>query len=115
MEKAGLQKIETQKTQDVGAAQQNLISSGLYGTTKTAALPSTWEANVGMGSRLNLEQILQQGYTGALSQKAGFIEGREDMYPNMEMLANLISKSASAASPSTGGRIVNSYSGFKSL
>jgi hypothetical protein len=112
MEKAGTQKIETQKTQDVGGARQNLISSGLYGTTVNAALPSTWEANVGMGARLTLEQMMQQGYTGALQNKANIIENREDAYPNLDMMAQLIAKS-SASGGNT--RYVNSYSGFKSL
>jgi hypothetical protein len=113
MERAGTQKINMQKTQDVGGARQNLISSGLYGTTVNAALPSTWEANVGMSARLTLEQMMQQGYTGALQNKANIIEGREDMYPNLDMMAQLIAKSSSASAGNT--RYVNSYSGFKSL
>lgn len=81
--------LERQKQQYTGQATQQLISSGLYGSTMTAGIPKKFEEEIGMPTRLKLEDIRKQAYTGALGQKASFIERIEDVTPSFETLAQL--------------------------
>jgi len=81
--------IDRQKKQYTGQATQQLISSGLYGSTMTAGIPKKFEEEIGMPTRLKLEDIRKQAYTGALGQKASFIERIEDVTPSFETLAQL--------------------------
>ena len=85
-----LSDIERTKQRDIQGATQALVSSGLYGTTRTAALGPQWEREVGQQARLNLGDQLAQRYTGALEQKAGAIERREDVAPSPELMAGLV-------------------------
>ena len=87
MEKAGLAQIEAAKTKGIGQETQQMISSGMYGTTTTAGIPARWEAEVGAPARLRLEDILEQRRTTAKLGKAGFIERREDVYPDVGAVA----------------------------
>lgn len=82
---AGLADIERAKTQAVGAGTQQMISSGLYGTTTAASIPVQAEAQAGQ-ARLKLEDILQQRVTQAKRGLAGFVERIETPYPDYNML-----------------------------
>jgi len=84
---AGLADIERTKTRAVGAGTQQMISSGLYGTTTAASIPVQAEAQAGQ-ARLKLEDILQQRVTQAKGKLAGFVERIETPYPDYSMLMN---------------------------
>ena len=90
--------ITRQKEKDLASSTQALISSGLYGSTMTAGLPKKWEEEVGMPQRARLEDIRTQAYSGALGQKAGFIERIEDRAPDQGLMADLYAQGASAPS-----------------
>lgn len=81
--------LESQKKKDISSATQSLVSSGLYGSTMTAGLPSKWESEVGMPARAKLEDIRYGALTESMRQKAGFVERIEDMYPDYGMFAQL--------------------------
>ena len=83
--KAGLADIEQAKTQAIGAGTQQMISSGLYGTTTAASIPVQAEAQAGQ-ARLKLEDILEQRTTEAKKDLAGFVERIETPYPDYQML-----------------------------
>ena len=85
-ERRGLGEIERAKTKGVGKETQQMISSGLFGTTTAAQTGRRWEAEVGAPSRLRLEDIMQQRMTGIQQKKAGFLERIEDVYPNYSAL-----------------------------
>ena len=112
--KSYLQQLEGQKTRDVGAGMQSLISSGLSGTTTTAGLPQKWEAEVGAPSRLKLEDLMMERLSGAQTQKAGFLERIEEPYPDMNPLlqASIASGSSSGGSGGSGGYSVSGSSGL---
>lgn len=103
--KAALGQLEAQKTRDVGKETQQMISSGLYGTTTTAGLPTKWEAEVGAPSRLRLEDIMMERLSQAQIGKAGFIERREDVYPDVGAYAGYAAQAATAPTftRTTGG------------
>jgi len=82
---AGLAEIEQGKTQAIGAGTQQMISSGLYGTTTAASIPVQAEQTAGL-QRLKLEDILQQRTTQAKLGLAGFAERIETPYPDYSML-----------------------------
>jgi len=82
---AGLAEIERGKTQAVGAGTQQMISSGLYGTTTAASLPVQAENQASL-SRLKLEDMLQQRTNQAKLGLAGFSERIENPYPDYSML-----------------------------
>ncbi len=84
---AGLADIETAKTRAVGAGTQQMISSGLYGTTTAASIPVQAEQTAGT-QRLKLEDMLQQRTNVAKLGLAGFAERIEDPYPDYSMLMN---------------------------
>lgn len=104
---AALGQLEKQKVRDVGTETQQMISSGLYGTTTTAGLPSKWEAEVGAPSRLRLEDIMMERLSQAQIGKAGFIERREDVYPDVGGYAGYAQQTA--AKPSTWGQYDPNY------
>ena len=82
---AGLADIEKTKTRAIGAGTQQMISSGLYGTTTAASIPVQAENQASL-SRLKLEDILQQRTTQAKLGLAGFVERIENPYPDYNML-----------------------------
>jgi len=82
---AGLADIERAKTRAVGAGTQQMISSGLFGTTTAASIPVQAEQTAGL-QRLKLEDILQQRTTEARRGLAGFVERVETPYPDYNML-----------------------------
>lgn len=93
-EKAGLQEIETARTRGVGQEMQQMISSGLYGTTTAAGVPRKWETEVGQPARLRLEDIMMQRLTSAQTEKAGFMERIEEPYPDYATMAGLTQQAA---------------------
>ena len=82
---AGLAEIEQTKTRAIGAGTQQMISSGLYGTTTAASIPVQAENQAGL-ARLKLEDILQQRVTEAERGLAGMVERIEQPYPDYNML-----------------------------
>ena len=91
-ERRGLGEIERARTKGVGQEMQQMISSGLYGTTTAAGVGRKWEADVGAPSRLRLEDIMQQRMTGIQQQKAGFLERIEDKYPDISSLLQTLAR-----------------------
>lgn len=103
--------LTRQKEKDLASATQSLVSSGLFGTTMAAGLPKKWEEEVGMPSRLKLEDVRYGALSEALGQKASFVQSIENAYPDYGMIAQLQSKANSGASmPFYGG-----YSGSGSI
>lgn len=94
--------LTRQKTRDVGAGLQQLISSGLYGTTMSAGLPIAWEEAVGMPARAQLEDMRYGQLSNALGQKAQFVTNIEDVLPDYGMIAGLQSAASSVPSMSRG-------------
>lgn len=88
--------LEKQKARDIGAETQQLISGGLFGTSVTAGLPRKWEAEVGAPARLKLEDIMMQRLSQAQIGKAGFMERREDVYPDVGAYAGYAGQRAAA-------------------
>lgn len=91
-EKRGLGEIERARTKGVGKETQQMISSGMYGTTTAAGIGRGWEADVGAPARLRLEDIMQQRQLGVMGQKAGFLERIEDVYPDYSSLLQLLAR-----------------------
>lgn len=89
-ERRGLAEIETARTRGVGREMQQMISSGMYGTTTAAGIGRGWEAEVGAPARGRLEDVMQQRLTGIQMQKAGFLERIEEPYPDYRMLMQAI-------------------------
>ena len=90
---AGYQaQLERTKTKDVARGTQQLISSGLYGTTTAAGLGKSWEEDVGAPARLRLEDLRKQKYSDILGQKASFVERIQDLYPDYGLIAGLKSQ-----------------------
>lgn len=121
---AGLADIERTKTQAIGAGTQQMISSGLFGTTTAASIPVQAEQAAGV-QRLKLEDILEQRTTEAKLGLAGFVERIEDPYPDYSMLmqayiaqASQPSKAATGSGGGRGGRIsprFGSYAGGRDI
>ena len=88
-ETSALSMLEGTKKRDVASGAQKLVSSGLYGTTRAAGLGTAWEQEVGAPSRLKLEDLMMERLSGAQLGKAGFMERREDEYPDPGMFAQL--------------------------
>ena len=99
---AGLADIERTKTKAVGAGTQQMISSGLYGTTTAAAIPVQAEAQAGQ-SRLKLEDLLQQRTTQAKLGLGSFIERIQEPYPDYSQLLQASAAQASSPNQRRGG------------
>lgn len=91
---AGLADIERSKTRAIGTGTQQLISSGLYGTTTAGAIPVQAEGRAAQ-SRLRLEDIIQQRQAELKLGKAGFVERIEDPYPDYSLLVQAMAAGAS--------------------
>jgi len=101
---AGMEaQIARGKTRDVAAAMQQLVSSGLYGTTLAAGLPKKWEEEIGMPARQKLEDIRMERLTQAQMGKAGFLERIQEPYPDYMPFMQAASAMGQAAG--YGGRI----------
>jgi len=86
MRASGLSDIETQSKQLVGQESQNLISSGLYGTTTAASIPTRVESSFARPARLKLEDLLASRKREAQLGLAGFVERIENPYPDYNAL-----------------------------
>lgn len=102
--------IGRQKQQYLGSATQNLISSGMFGSTMTAGLGKKFEEEVGMPTRLKLEDLRYDRLSQAMGEKAGFVERIEDRIPSYGEIAQL-----SAQSTPSYSRTIKSYPGFRTL
>jgi hypothetical protein len=85
-EQSQLQQLGVQRAQGVGQATQNLVSSGLYNTTKAAGVGNAWERDVGTPARMRLEDIMTTRRNEAQGEKAGFIERITNAYPSTDPL-----------------------------
>lgn len=112
--KAALAQLSAQKERDVGAETQSALAGGTFGTTATAGLGTKWESEVGAPARLKLEDIMMQRLTGAQMQKAGFIERRQDEYPDVGALSNLVAQGGGGGTVSGGTFYERNISGVGS-
>ena len=69
-EARALQQLEARKKRETGAEMQQLISSGLFGTTVAGGVGRRWEEAVGAPARLSLEDIMMQRLSTAQIGKA---------------------------------------------
>ena len=90
--KSSVGQIEQAKVKGVGQETQNLISSGMYGTTTAAGTPRRWEADVGQPARLKLEDLMEQRRMGIQQQRAGFVERIEDSYPDYSSMFSMLAR-----------------------
>jgi len=97
-----------QKQQYLGSAQQNLISSGLFGSTMGAGLGKKFEEEVGMPTRLKLEDLRYDRLADATRGKADFVTDIQDRIPSYAEIAQLSAQSA----PSYSRTINSPSSGF---
>lgn len=79
---AGRARIEEQTTQRQAEARQGLVSRGLGGTTITSAV----ERGIGRESELARQQLEES----VAVQRAGVMERRTDVGPDLGMFANLL-------------------------
>jgi hypothetical protein len=73
----------------VAQGTQALVSSGLASTTTAAGLGKKFQEEVGDPARARAADVSAQRTGEALSQKAGFIERREDTGPSFSQIAEL--------------------------
>ena len=85
-EKSELADIAGQAGGLVGKETQNLISSGLYGTTTAASIPTRVEKKFARPARMKLEDLLEQRRTETKLGKAGFVERISNTYPDYNAL-----------------------------
>ena len=83
---SGLKDIETQSNRLVGTETQNLISSGLFGTTTAASVPTRVASEFEQPARLKLEDMIRQRKTEAQLGLAGFVERIQNPYPDYNSL-----------------------------
>ena len=81
--------LEQQKQRDVASASQALVSSGLSNTTMPAGLAKKWESEVGMPSRMKLEDVRYGHLAQAIGAKAQFVSDIEDENLDYRMLSEL--------------------------
>jgi len=84
--------IERGKEREVARGMQSLVSAGLAGTTRAAGLGRLYEEEVAMPARLRLEDLRTRSLAQAMAGRAGFIERRQDVYPDLGLIAQLISR-----------------------
>lgn len=105
-----LEQYQRRKTKDIASQRQQLISSGLSGTTISAGLEQGYESEVGTPFRLQLADLQTQRFAAAQQAQAGFIERRTDQAPSPELMAGLVTQAESGpggadygAGPTGGG------------
>lgn len=69
--------LKREKTKSLARTSQDLVSRGLAGTTAGAGAGRLWEEEVGMPTKLRLEDIRSERLTSALGAKAGYAERTE--------------------------------------
>ena len=93
--------IEKGANKAVAQGTQQLISSGLYGTTTAANLRKKYEEDVAGAQRLQAEDVKSDRLAQARTQKAGFVERREDVGPDARTIASLAQTAANRPRVST--------------
>jgi len=83
---AGLADIQNQTQELIGAETQNLVSSGLYGTTTAASVPTRVANTFERPARLKLEDMLETKQSATRLGLADFIERIERPYPDYNAL-----------------------------
>ena len=81
--KAELALLNRAKKKSLASTMQGMVSAGLAGTTVPSGAGKKWEEEIGMPSRLRLEDIRTERLTGAMGAKAGFMEraaAREEQF-----------------------------------
>lgn len=111
--------LERGRTKALAQGTQQLVSSGLYGTTTAAGLGKKFEEEVAVPARLQMEDIRTQRLAEARQAKAGLIERREDVGPDYATMAQLAMQAASSR-PTSGGlpshiRFIQTSQGIKFL
>jgi hypothetical protein len=91
---AGESVIARGERTSIGQGMQQLVSSGLFGTTTAAALPSAAK-RISTEQRLTLEDVLQQRTEATKKELASFIERIEQPYPDYGMLLQAIAAQSS--------------------
>jgi len=81
---------ERGKTKNLAQAGQNLISSGLGGTTISAGLPGKYEEEVGTPFKLQLQDLMTSKYAEALGNKLGFLERKTEKGPEFGQIAQIL-------------------------
>lgn len=84
--KAGMTDIENQSASLISGETQNLISSGLYGTTTAASVPTRVANEFTRPARLKLEDLLLEKKSAAELNLAQFIERIDRPYPDLSPL-----------------------------
>ncbi len=85
-----LASLDRQKTQDVASAAQSMVDTGLYGTTTTAGLGKKWEEEIGVPSRMKLEDVKAEKLSTAKLGKAQFLTNIEQPTMDYGLLSQLI-------------------------
>jgi hypothetical protein len=82
--------LKRAKVKSLAGTAQDIVSSGLSGTTVGAGAGQAWEEEVGMPARLRLEDIRTQRLTEAMGAKAGYMERMgERAFSEYQRRANL--------------------------
>jgi len=102
-EKATEAALERGETKAVASGTQALVSSGLASTTQAGGLSKKYQEEVAAPARLQAADVSAQRLGGALTQKAGFIERREDTGPSFSDIAEL-TKSIGAGQQASASR-----------
>lgn len=92
LETRGMEMIESQRNKDLAYSAQSGVSSGLSQTTRQQYASKRWTEDVGAPALQDLQYKSQASLAGAMGQRAGFIERREDEYPDYGMIAQLTSQ-----------------------
>jgi hypothetical protein len=95
--------LERTKGRDVASGASALVGTGLYNTTQTAGLGKKWEEDVGMPSRMRLEDIRMERYAGAQRDIAGLLERVEEPYPDYGGLMQATAAQSAASSYGSAG------------
>lgn len=103
--------LQREKQKYVGSATQNLISSGLYGTSALAGVPNKFEETVGVPTRAKLEDMRTQAYTNALAGKADFINSITESVPDFGTIAQLQAQASSAPQQSLDDWLHGTFQG----
>ena len=91
-QKAGEARISKAAKKGVGQELSRLVGSGLASTTEFGAAGRRWEADVSAPARLDLQSIMEEKETALRLGKAGAIERREDVGPDLGLLTSLLSR-----------------------
>ncbi len=94
---------ERGKTKAVGAGMQQLVSAGLANTTVAATIGKKYEEEVGTSFRTQLADIEMGRLSEAQAGKAGFVERREDVGPDPNVVARAGQQAGYAQGAQTGG------------